>query len=219
MPNNAPAALQAALAGILHDGKLCPTSLPGTDLRLWLIDERNMHRPFTDDEVRRIMQEPPYWSFCWASGLVLAQWLQANPACVRGKTVLDFGAGSGVAALAAARAGAARVVACDIDPLALQACRANAQLNGLPLHYSANFFAEAEMFDVVLVADVLYDRANLPLLDAFLARGKTVLLADSRVRNFSHPRYQRIGLYDASTWPDLDESPEFRRVSLYSSAG
>jgi predicted nicotinamide N-methyase len=131
-----------------------------------------MHRPFTPDEIRRVMDEPPYWCFCWASGLVLARWLAEHPQWVRGKTVLDFGAGSGVAAIAAARAGAAEVVACDLDPLALQASRANAALNGVALEVSADFFAEADRFDVILVADVLYDRANLPLLDAFLTRGR-----------------------------------------------
>ena len=161
------------------------------------------------------MDEPPYWCFCWASGLVLARWLAEHPQWVRGKTVLDFGAGSGVAAIAAARAGAAEVVACDLDPLALQASRANAALNGVALEVSADFFAEADRFDVILVADVLYDRANLPLLDAFLTRGRQVLVADSRVRDFSHPPYRRIAAMEASTWPDLDESPEFRRVSLY----
>ena len=131
------------------------------------------------------------------------------------RQVLAFGAGSGVAAIAAAKAGAAEVVACDLDPLALQACRANAALNGVALEVSADFFAEADRFDVILVADVLYDRANLPLLDAFLTRGRQVLVADSRVRDFSHPPYRRIAAMEASTWPDLDESPAFRRVSLY----
>lgn len=208
-------ALQHTLRSLLHDARLLATPLPGTDLRLWLLDAARMHRPFTPDEIRRVMDEPPYWCFCWASGLVLARWLAEHPQWVRGKTVLDFGAGSGVAAIAAARAGAAEVVACDLDPLALQASRANAALNGVALEVSADFFAEADRFDVILVADVLYDRANLPLLDAFLTRGRQVLVADSRVRDFSHPPYRRIAAMEASTWPDLDESPEFRRVSLY----
>ncbi|WP_312234048.1 class I SAM-dependent methyltransferase, partial [Stutzerimonas nitrititolerans] len=137
------------------------------------------------------------------------------PEWVRGKRVLDFGAGSGVAAIAAARAGAAEVVACDLDPLALQACRANAALNGVTLGYSEDFFAEADRFDLIIVADVLYDRANLPLLDQFLSRGREVLVADSRVRDFQHPLYERLDILDACTWPDLAEPAEFRRVSLY----
>ncbi|AFN79253.1 class I SAM-dependent methyltransferase [Stutzerimonas nitrititolerans] len=212
---NAPVTLEGALGELLGDARLCIATLPGTDLRLWLIDPANMDRAFSPEETRRILEEPPYWSFCWASGLVLARWLAERPAWVRGKRVLDFGAGSGVAAIAAARAGAAEVVACDLDPLALQACRANAALNGVTLGYSEDFFAEADRFDLIIVADVLYDRANLPLLDQFLSRGREVLVADSRVRDFQHPLYERLDILDACTWPDLAEPAEFRRVSLY----
>jgi len=214
----APAPLQAALNDLLGDARLVAEPLPGTDLRLWLIDAANMDRAFSPEETRRILEEPPYWSFCWASGLVLARWLAERPEWVRGKRVLDFGAGSGVAAIAAAKAGAAEVVACDLDPLALAACRANAALNGVELRYSQDFFGEADRFDLILVADVLYDRANLPLLDQFLSRGREALVADSRVRDFAHPLYQRLDVLDACTWPDLAEPAEFRHVSLYHAA-
>lgn len=210
-----PAELQAALSDLLGDARLCVESLPGTDVRLWLIDAANMERAFSPEETLRILDEPPYWCFCWASGLVLARWLAANPEWVRGKRVLDFGSGSGVAAIAAAKAGAAEVVACDLDPLALAACRANAELNGVQLSYSQDFFAEADRFDLIIVADVLYDRANLPLLDQFLSRGRVALVADSRVRDFRHPLYRRLDVFDACTWPDLAEPAKFRQVSLY----
>lgn len=210
-----PAALQAALSELLGDAQLSAETLPGTELKLWLIDANNMDRAFSPEETRRILEEPPYWSFCWASGLVLARWLAEHPEWVRGKRVLDFGAGSGVAAIAAAKAGALEVVACDLDPLAIEACRANATLNDVALSYSADFFQEADRFDLIIVADVLYDRANLPLLDQFLSRGRQALVADSRVRDFQHPLYQRLGILEACTWPDLAEPAEFRHVSLY----
>lgn len=210
-----PAALQAALADLLGDARLSIANLPDTDIRLWLIDAANMDRAFSPEETRRILEEPPYWCFCWASGLVLARWLAERPEWVRGKRVLDFGTGSGVAAIAAAKAGAAEVVACDLDPLALAACRANAELNDVQLSYSGDFFAEADRYDLIIVADVLYDRANLPLLDQFLSRGREALVADSRVRDFKHPLYERLDILDACTWPDLAEPAEFRRVSLY----
>lgn len=212
---SAPQALRTALGELLGDARLVATALPGTDIALWLIDAGNMDRAFSPEETRRILEEPPYWSFCWASGLVLARWLAERPEWVRGRRVLDFGAGSGVAAIAAARAGAAEVVACDLDPLALDACRANAKLNGVTLGYSADFFAEADRYDLILVADVLYDRANLPLLDHFLGRGRQALVADSRVRDFRHPLYRRLALLEGRTWPDLAEPAEFRQVSLY----
>ncbi|MBD2835478.1 methyltransferase [Pseudomonas sp. JM0905a] len=211
----APKMLQQALSQLLGDASLSAETLPGTDLKLWLIDADNMDRAFSPEETRRILEEPPYWCFCWASGLALARWLAEKPEWVAGKRVLDFGAGSGVAAIAAAKAGAAEVVACDLDPLALEACRANAELNGVELSYSADFFKEEDRFDLIIVADVLYDRANLPLLDHFLTRGRQALVADSRVRDFQHPLYTRLAVLDACTWPDLAEPAEFRNVSLY----
>ncbi|AOE83314.1 class I SAM-dependent methyltransferase [Pseudomonas sp. TCU-HL1] len=207
--------LQQALTRLLGDASLSAETLPGTDLKLWLIDANNMDRAFSPEETRRILEEPPYWCFCWASGLALARWLAEKPEWVAGKRVLDFGAGSGVAAIAAAKAGAAEVVACDLDPLALDACRANAELNGVALSYSADFFQEEDRFDLIIVADVLYDRANLPLLNHFLTRGRQALVADSRVRDFQHPLYTRLAILDACTWPDLAEPAEFRNVSLY----
>jgi predicted nicotinamide N-methyase len=214
-PVQAPDALLQPLRQLIDDARLLPVELPDTQIALWLIDAQNMQRAFSPEETRRILDEPTYWCFCWASGLVLARWLAAHPHWVRGKRVLDFGAGSGVAAIAAARAGALEVVACDIDPLALQACRANAELNEVQLGYSEDFFAEADRYDLIMVADVLYDRANLPLLDAFLTRGRAALVADSRVRDFQHPLYHRLAQLEGCTWPDLAEPAEFRQVSLY----
>ena len=211
----APLELSQPLQQLLGDAQLTITTLPGTDIRLWLIDAANMQRAFNPEETRRILDEPPYWGFCWASGLALARWIAEQPHRVRGKRVLDFGAGSGVVAIAAAKAGALEVVACDLDPLALAACRANAALNQVALNYSADFFGETDRFDLIIVADVLYDRANLPLLDQFLSRGREALVGDSRVRDFQHPLYQRLAIIDACTLPDLAEPHEFRRVSLY----
>jgi predicted nicotinamide N-methyase len=210
-----PSHLQAQLSHLLGDARLVAETLPGTDLKLWLIDADNMDRAFNPEETRRILEDPPYWSFCWASGLALARFLAEHRHWVEGKRVLDFGAGSGVAGIAAMKAGALEVVACDLDPVAIEACRANAELNGVTLGYSADFFAEADRFDLILVADVLYDRANLPLLDQFLTRGQQALVADSRVKDFQHPAYSRLGILDALTLPDLAEPWEFRKVSLY----
>jgi len=212
---SAPQDLQLALSELLGDARLVACPLPGADLKLWLIDGDNMDRAFSPEETRRILHEPPYWSFCWASGLAMARYLAEQPQWVEGKRVLDFGAGSGVAGIAAVKAGALEVMACDLDPLAIAACQANAVLNDVALGYSTDFFAEADRFDLILVADVLYDRANLPLLDQFLSRGREALVADSRVRDFQHPLYRRIEMLQAMTLPDLAEPEEFRHVSLY----
>ena len=122
----APQALTQALGELLGDARLSATALPGTDLRLWLIDAQNMDRQFSPEETRRILEEPPYWCFCWASGLVLARWLAERPQWVRDKRVLDFGSGSGVAAIAPARPRAAEVVGWGRAPRAQAARRAPA---------------------------------------------------------------------------------------------
>ncbi|KUM37922.1 class I SAM-dependent methyltransferase [Pseudomonas sp. EpS/L25] len=210
-----PADLAAALATLLGDAQLRLQALPDSDLSLWLIDPANMARAFSPAETQRLLEAPPYWCFCWASGLALAQWIAANPDSVAERQVLDFGSGSGVAGLAAARAGAARVVCCDLDPLALKACRANAQANAMQIETLDDLHASTERFDLILAADVLYDRANLPLLDLLQARAKTTLLADSRIRDLAHPRFTRIAMLQVCTLPDLAEPDEFRRVALY----
>ncbi len=210
-----PADLAAALTTLLGDARLCLQGLPGSDLSLWLIDPANMARAFSAAETQRLLEAPPYWAFCWASGLALARWIAAHPERVRGRQVLDFGSGSGIAGLAAARAGAARVVCCDLDPLALAACRANAQANELVIETLGDLHASRERFELILAADVLYDRANLPLLADLQNRAAAILLADSRVRDLVHPGFTRLAELQACTLPDLAEPDEFRRVTLY----
>ncbi|GAC1037013.1 50S ribosomal protein L11 methyltransferase [Pseudomonas sp. No.117] len=207
--------LAAALTTLLGDARLCLQGLPGSDLSLWLIDPANMVRAFSPAETQRLLEAPPYWAFCWASGLALARWIAAHPERVRGRQVLDFGSGSGIAGLAAARAGAARVVCCDLDPLALAACRANAQANELVIETLGDLHASRERFELILAADVLYDRANLPLLADLQNRAAAILLADSRVRDLVHPGFTRLAELQACTLPDLAEPDEFRRVTLY----
>ena len=209
-------ALTARLPPALAGGRIEATALPGAGgLSLYLLNADYPQWALDGDAVQALMETPLYWVFCWAAGQVLASRILANPQWVAGRRVLDFGAGSGVVAIAAARAGAREVVACDLDPDALAACEHNALLNGVSLVLADDFAAVAGPVDLVTAADVLYDRANLPWLDRLCARAPSVLLGDSRVRDFSHPAFRRLGEWEASTWPDLDESAAFRRVSLY----
>ncbi len=209
--------LNSALQSILTDAQLVATPLPGLALQLWLIDPSSMLRQFSSQETQRLLEAPPYWCFCWASGLTLAQWILQHPEQVAGKRVIDVGAGSGVVARAAKLAGAREVVACDLDPIALQACRANAQLNQLELNYSADLFSESQLFDILFAADVLYDVENLPLVQHFPNFAKQVIIADSRQRNFLHPQFVKTHELYGETLPDLAEPEEFRHVSLYQS--
>ena len=192
------------------------SELPLTpDIELFLINDDFPQHELSRDEMLAAMNYPAYWAFCWASGQVLAQFIIENSLWVKGKNVLDFGCGSGVVAIAAAAAGAKSVIACDIDADALAATAANAKHNQVELILIDDFEKVVEPIDIIIVADVLYDRENLPWLDTFIGRAKEVLIADSRVKNFSHPSYQLIDQRVGSTVPDLDEFDEFKDVRIY----
>ena len=204
---------------MLPDAYLSKQSLPQcTDIKLWLVDPTPMQRRFSQDEILAIQAYPAYWAFCWASGQVLARYILDNPELVRNKRVMDFGAGSGVVAIACAMAGAKQVIACDIDPDALLSCQENAALNNVDYELHGDLFEFDQELDLLIAADVLYDKANLPLLNIFLEKAPEVLVADSRVKNFDFPPYQAIGRIDSFTVPDLDELDEFRLVNLYSAS-
>ncbi len=210
------AALNTELNKVLSDAQLLPARLPGLEeLELWLLDPANLDRAFDAEETRRLLEHPPYWGFCWGSGLALARWILDNPHQVRGQRVLDFGAGSGVVALACKLAGAESVIACDLDQPAQLACALNARLNDMQIEIAGDYFAVTGPLDLIIAADVLYDAENRPFLDHFAKRADAVLIADSRVRELNHPPYQRQQILPGRTWPDLGEPLEFRQVSLY----
>lgn len=212
-----PSDLEQALAVIIPGASLSVQTLPDVpELSLLLLDEHYPRQPLPTEVMQRIMDNPLYWVFCWASGQVLARFILDQPQSVSGKRVLDFGCGSGVVAIAAKMAGASEVIACDIDPQALEASAFNARLNNVELTLSDDFNAVSDALDLIVVADVLYDRENLGWLDIFERKADSVLVADSRVRNFDHPPYRRIAQMHSCTLPDLDESAEFRTVSIYS---
>jgi predicted nicotinamide N-methyase len=96
---------------------------------------------------------PPYFAVPWAGGQGVARYVLDNPECVAGKRVLDVGSGCGVAALAAAAAGAAEVTANDVDPLASVAFRANARLCGLS--GASSFHTEWSPYDRVRVVNAV----------------------------------------------------------------
>lgn len=213
---SAPHTLQQHLQRIIPAARLEATALPACpQIRLWLLNADYPQGSLDPQQVQRVMDNPLYWVFCWASGQVLAEFLLRHPQWVRGKRVVDFGCGSGVVAVAAARAGAAEVIACDNDPLALAATQHNAVLNGVTLTLVDDYEAIAGAVDLILVADVLYDRGNFPWLRRFVQRAPRVLIADSRVKDFDVPPYRQIARYSSCTLPDLDESAEFRDVRIY----
>jgi predicted nicotinamide N-methyase len=210
------ATLEQLIRSTLSQARIVPTTLPDCHgLQLYLLNADFPQSALSPEEMHAALHEPAYWIFCWASGLALARKILSEPALVRGKRVLDFGAGSGVVAVAAALAGAARVVACDIDPASLLACEANAALNGVSIETAGDFFTLHDEYDLIVAADVLYDRANHGFLAAFLERAPEVLVADSRVKNLLLPPYELLEEVEAETLPDLNEFDEFRRVRFY----
>lgn len=127
--------------------------------------------------------EPPFWAFAWPGGLATARLLLDEPGRVAGRRVLDFAAGCGIAAIAAAMAGAAAVEAAELDPLAVAAIRANAALNGVAVRaLEGDVVGQPCRWDTVLAGDVCYEapmtRHILPWLRSLAAAGAEVLLAD-----------------------------------------
>src|ERR1700742_3817008 len=108
---------------------MAPPLVP--ELRLHLATEIVPLWRKTEEELKEMGVPPPYWAFAWAGGQALARHVLDNPDIVRGKRVLDFGAGSGIVALAAMKAGAAHVLAADIDEFSVAAVKANAEANAL----------------------------------------------------------------------------------------
>jgi predicted nicotinamide N-methyase len=208
--------LTTILQGTLPDAKvekkqldLCP------EISLYLISPDKMSRAFSPEEVRSILNKTPYWAFCWAAGHALAAFLLKHSEVCKGRYVLDFGAGSGVAGIAAALAGAREVVACDSDEEALEAVTANAQLNRVRI-LTCNSMDEVPWRpDIIFASDVFYDRDNLPLLERLPEMAHTVLVADARVKITVEPTYKMVFEMDAETLPDLKEAEDFRHVGFY----
>lgn len=188
------------------------------DIGLYLFDPQCLAGPISYEEAQAVVGEPAYWSFCWASGQVLASWILDHPEQVAGRRVLDFGSGSGVVAIAAAMAGAREVIAADIDADALLACQVNADHNGVTLEFVEDWLA-VERAEILIAADVLYDPENRPMLADFCKHADRVLMADSRLKHLGNDRYQWLETREARTWPDLQEFEEFNRVRIYEAAG
>lgn len=213
--------LETYLQSRIPGSRLERTRLPrATELSLCLINEDYPRGGLTREQARALMDDPPYWGFCWASGQVLGRYFLDHPEWVKGKTLVDFGAGSGAVGIAAKMAGARRVILCDLDERALRAGELNAVINGVNVEFSAALedVLQEDVRDwVIATADVFYDRDNLPLLETLLERFAVVWVADSRLKGEPLPGMDRIGEYDSHTVPDLDESREFNRVTLYRS--
>ena len=152
----------------------------------------------------------PFWAFAWTGGQALGRHVLDNPGLVAGRTVLDFACGCAIAGIAAAKAGAARVEASEIDPFAVQAARANARLNSVALAVEeADLVGEDRGWDVVLAGDVFYDGEDGGRIGAWLERlsrrGAVVLIGDPGRHFLPKDRLEILARYEAQASRDLED--------------
>jgi predicted nicotinamide N-methyase len=154
---------------------------------------------------------PPFWLFVWAGGQALARYVLDHPDVVRGQRVLDVAAGSGVAAIAAAKAGAARVTALDVDPLAVAAAARNAEANHTTVETeAADIAATRTTADVILAGDVFYTRSVADRMAAELRRasrdGARILVGDPGRGYFPERLFVQVAEYVVPVPAALEET-------------
>jgi predicted nicotinamide N-methyase len=169
--------------------------------------------------------DPPYWAFAWAGGQALARYLLDHPEAVRGRRVIDIASGSGLVAIAAARAGAAAVAAYDTDPLAAAAITVNADANDVTvLAVCADVLDEDGLpgTDLVLAADAFYQRDLARRVMRFLershARGAAVLAGDFGRAYLPRDRLTPLASYDVSGLGVLEDSGS-KRTTIWALSG
>lgn len=157
--------------------------------------------------------DSPYWAFPWAGGQALARHLLDHPDLVAGRRVLDFATGSGLVAIAAARAGAASVAAADIDPFCRAAVLLNAELNGVSMEFREEDprGREAGALEVVLAGDVFYERAlaagALAWFRSLAAHGVAVLAGDAARLYAPTAGFEELAVHDVPTTVEIEDGP------------
>ena len=166
---------------------------------------------------------PPYWAFAWAGGQAVARYVLDHPQEVRGRSVLDLAAGSGLCGIAAAMAGARSVLASDIDLFCEAAIALNAAENRVAVAYTDRDLLEEDppAVDVVLAGDVGYEFTMAKRLFDWLRRahdrGARVLVGDPGRMYLPREQLTEVAAYDIPTTPELEEVA-FRRSAVYSFA-
>jgi predicted nicotinamide N-methyase len=193
---------------------IAPPLVP--EIKLYLATEVVPLWHATEDELAKIGVPPPYWAFAWAGGQALARYILDNPGIVRGKRVLDIGAGSGLVGLAAAKAGAASVLAADIDAHACAAIRLNAAVNGCDIAVTQDdLIGTGGDWEVILVGDLFYERPLAERLLAWLTPLDTpALLGDPGRNYFPKTQVEQLATYSVQTTRDLEDR-EIRETGVY----
>ena len=188
------------------------------EITLWQADEPIAL--WEQTEAGGVEQPPPFWAFAWAGGQALARYVLDNPDLVAGRGVLDLATGSGLVAVAAARAGGRPVTANDIDPLSLAAASANAAVNEVSL-----IPVEGDLLDgppdeyrVILAGDVFYSREMagrvLPFLRRAVGRGCLVLVGDPGRAYLPAEGLVERAVYDVPVLESLESVP-IRRTTVW----
>ena len=196
---------------------MAPPHVPEVTLRL--ADEAHDLWRRTEDELAAIGLPPPFWAFAWAGGQGLARYLLDHPASVRGRRVLDFATGSGLVAIAAAKAGAAVVTGADIDPFCEAAMRLNAQANKVKVGFTAADLVGTDGgWDVVLAGDVFYDKPFAerltPWFISLKARGAEVLVGDPGRAYLPRAGLERLAVYEVPVTRALEDT-EVKRTTVW----
>jgi len=197
---------------------LAPPLVP--EIRLHLAEESLPIWRKTEEELGEMGLPPPYWAFAWAGGQALARYLLDNAVTVAGKSVIDIGAGSGIAAIAAAKAGARHVCAADIDALAVAAMGLNAAANNIALAATTDDWLsiDAPQGEIVLVGDLFYERPLAERVMDFVwqkARaGSVVLVGDPRRSYFPTDTFEAIAHYEVPVTRELEDA-EIKRAAVW----
>ena len=181
------------------------------ELRLHLADEVAPIWRLTEEELGEMGLPPPFWAFAWAGGQALARYVLDHPEEVRGRSVLDFACGSGLGAIAALKAGAARAVAADVDVFCGAAVALNAEANGVEVVFTAEDLLERAPpeADVILAGDVWYERPLAERASAWLAEarrgGARVLIGDPGRTYFPREGLIRLAEFEVPTTRELED--------------
>jgi predicted nicotinamide N-methyase len=189
------------------------------EISLYVADEATALWQKTEDELGAIGLPPPFWAFAWAGGQALARYVLDHPETVRGRRVLDFASGSGLVGIAAMKAGAAQVTACDIDDFAIAAMTLNAAANGVTLTSSqADLVGQDQGWDVVLAGDICYERdlalAVTDWLFALQVRGAAILIGDPGRSYLPIARLQHLAAYQVPVTRTLEDA-DVKKTSVW----
>jgi predicted nicotinamide N-methyase len=205
-------------AFILAHTRLLATPL-APEIELHLADEATELWQKTEDELGEIGLPPPFWAFAWAGGQGLARYILDHPVLVAGKRVLDFASGSGLVAIAAAKAGAGAVEASEIDAFALVAIMMNAARNEVEIAARGkDYIGSDEGWDVVVAGDVSYQqdmaKATTEWLAALARRGATVLIGDPWRSYLARDILEPIAEYSVPVTRALEDA-EIKRTGVF----